>query len=267
MRIEVHDDRVEVLHPEHLTLGFASLSTLVAGAPAADWPDVVDQYLTRILELGANSPPELDGPTEEILDRIYLRLLERPESRADLPAYAEEVIPGLLLLFAFDLPDAMAYLIDEHVQRHGFDRLYDAGMENLCRELPDRYAEADGVYVLQGSDYVGSMVLIIGWVIEAVTGLTETPHGALVAMPARDQLIFHVPRDLAGVMRAMEEMARLAGEWYAESSHGLSPRVYWWRPMPVGGAESIAHHDGVGLVTYYSDQFEDMLYDVDRERD
>jgi hypothetical protein len=267
MRVEVHDDRVEVRHPEPLTLGFASLSALVAAAPADDWPDVVDQYLRRILELGTNPPPELDGPTEDILGRIYPRLLERPESRAELPAYAEEIIPGLLLLFAFDLPDAMAYLIDEHVRRHGFDRLYDAGLDNLCRELPDRYVESDGIHLLQGSEYVSSLVLLMPWVIEAVTGLTETPNGALVAMPGRDQLVFHVARDRAGVLRAMEQLGEIAGEWYAEHPHGLSPRVYWWRPLPVGGAESVAHHDGTRLVTYYSDAFADMLHDVDRERD
>lgn len=267
MRVRVHDDHVEVLHPEELTLGFASLSALVADTPPGQWPDVVDQYLTRILELGSNPPPELDGPTEAVLGRVYLKLIEHHGPSSELPDYAGEISPGLVLLFAFDLPDAIAMLTDEDVHRHGFDQLYEAGTENLCRELPDRYAEAHGVYVVQGSDYVGSMVLVLPWVIEAVTGLTDAPSGALVAMPARDRLIFHVVRDRAGLTRALEEMAPLAAEWYAECSHGLSPRVYWWRPLPVGGLESVAHHDGSGLVTYYSSEFADMLHDVDREWD
>jgi hypothetical protein len=60
-------------------------------------------------------------------------------------------------------------------------------------------------------------------------------------------------------------MGRLAAEWYAESSHGISPRVHRWRPLPVGAPESDAHHDGAGVVTYYPGDFADLLYDVDRE--
>ncbi|GAB3436563.1 DUF1444 domain-containing protein [Actinophytocola sediminis] len=265
MRIEVQEDHVEVLHPEQLVLGFGSLSLLVADAPEGQWPEVVDQYLERILALGATEPPELSGPTEELLGRIYVRLMEHPGPTYQLPDYVEELVPGLVTQFAFDLPDAIMNLTDEHVARHGFDRLYEAGMENLCRELPERYLEGDDVYVLQGSEYVGSLVLVIPWVIEALTGLTEVPNGALVAMPARDQLIFHVIRDREQTTRAVAEIGRIAGEWYAENPFGISPRVYWWRPLPVGGLESVAHHDGDDVITYYSSEFADTLYEVDRE--
>lgn len=153
---------------------------------------------------------------------------------------------------------------DEDVQRHGFDQLFEAGVENLARELPDQYFESDGVYYLHGSDYVGSLVLIVSWVIEAVTGVADAPHGALVAMPARDQFLFHVirDRDTAGVLAALDEIGRLTAECYANSAHQLSSRVYWWRPMPVGELETVGHHNGIGMSNYYSDAFEDMLFTV-----
>ncbi|HEX2132901.1 MAG TPA: hypothetical protein VHH15_15235 [Actinophytocola sp.] len=265
MRVEFHDDRVEVIHPEPVTLGFESLSALVAGTPADQWPDVVDGYLERGYVLATSEPPELDGPTEAVLERTYLRLMSTEYDEVTFPSYAEELVPGLARVFAFDLPDAILTMDDDRVHRHGFERLFDAGAENLCRELPDRYAENDGVVVLQGSDYVGSLVLVLPWVVEALTGDTALPHGALVAMPARDTLALHIVRDRAQVLRALEEMAALAAEWYAASTHGLSPRVYWCRTEPVGRIETIAHHDGRGVVTYHSEDFANTLYEVDRE--
>jgi hypothetical protein len=263
MRIVVHDDHVEVTQPEPLELGFESLSAALAGTPAGQWPDVVDEHFRRAIALGTDSSG-VEGSTEEVLARTYVRLATSDSGVSEVASYADELIPGLLRVLAYDRPDSIMIMKDEDVLRHGFDQLYDAGLENLFRELPDRYFENDGVYYLQGSDHVGSLALVIPWVIEAVTGVVDTPHGALLAMPARDQLIFHVigGRDTAGVLAALDEVGRLAAECHANSAYQLSSRVYWWRPMPVGGLETVGHHNGVGMVTYYSDDFEDLLFTV-----
>lgn len=265
MKVAVREDHVEVLHPEQLVLGLDTLSGLVADAPTGQWPDVVDEYLTKVMELGTRDPVELTGPTEDLLDKVYQRLIVPPAPPAELPEYAVEAVPGLMLVLSLDLPEAVLTIGDEHVHRHGFDRMADAGLVNLTRELPDRYGESDGVYVLQGSVYVGSLVLVLPWVIEMVTGLTETPHGVLVAMPSREGLVFHVIRERPQTERALEEMARLTAEWHAESTHWLSHRVFW--SCPTGGIEPVAHYDGTRMVDYYSNEFGDMLYDVDREWD
>ncbi|WP_158853342.1 hypothetical protein [Saccharothrix deserti] len=264
MRVVVHDDHVEVTHPESLVLGFESLSAALAGAPAGQWPDLVDEHFRRIIALGTADRSDVEGPTEAVLQRTYLHLATSDSEASEVASYADEITPGLLRVLAFDRPDSIVIMTDEDVRRHGFDRLYDAGLENLAGELPDRYLEADGIYYLRGSDYVGSLVLVIPWVIEAVTGVADAPHGALVAMPARDQLIFHVirDRDTAGVLAALDEVGRLAAECYANSAYQLSSLVYWWRPMPVGGLETVGHHNGAGVVTYYSDDFEDVLFTV-----
>jgi len=264
-RVEVHDDRVEVVHPEPVTLGFDSLSALVADTPPDRWPDMVDGYLERIIALSTTEPAALDGPTEAVLEHTYLRLMSTDYDDVEFPSYAAEIVPGLLQLFAFDLPDAILTMNDDRVRQHGYDRLFDAGVDNLCRQMPDQYAEHDGVIVLQGSDYVGSLALVMPWVVEALTGDSALPNGALVAMPARDSMILHIPRDRAQVLRALEEMARIAAEMFAGSSHPLSARVYWCRTAPVGQFEAVAHHDAQGVVTYYPDDFANMLHDVDRE--
>ena len=267
MRIAVHSDHVEIIHPEPLELGFESLSASLAGVPGDEWPDLVDDHFRRAITLGTADGSDLQGPADVVLQRTYLRLAPSDSGVTEVASYAEEITPGLLRVLAFDRPDSIVIMKDEDVLRHGYDQLCDAGAENLARELPDRFLEADGVYYLQGSDYVGSLVLIIPWVIEAVTGVADAPHGALVAMPARDQFVFHVirDRDTAGVLAALDEVGRLTAECHANSAYQLSSRVYWWRPWPVGGLETVGHHNGAGMVTYYSGDFEDMLFTVGLE--
>lgn len=262
MRIVVHEDHVEVTHPESVELGFESLSATLARSPAEDWPDLVDDHFRRALTLATTDTSDVEGPTESVLPHVYVRLATTDSGVAQAASYAEEIVPGLLWTFAFDRPESIAVMKDEDVRRHGFEQLWDAGLQNLARELPDRFMEAGGIRYLQGSDYVGSLGLITPWVVEAMTGLTETPHGVLVAMPARDQFIYYVIGDegTEGVLAAMEEIGRLAAECYAESPYQLSSRVYWW--SAANGFETVGHHTGIGLTTYYSDDFENVLFDL-----
>jgi hypothetical protein len=264
MRVVVHDDHVEVTHPESLVLGFESISATLAGAPAGQWPDLVDEYFRRIIAFGTADRSDVEGPTEAVLQRTYLYLTTSDSEASEVASYAGEITPGVLQVLAFDRPDHIVIMTDEDVRRHGFDQLFDAGARNLAGELPDRSLESDGVYYLRGSDYVASLVLVIPWVIEAVTGVADAPYGALVAMPARDQFLFHVirDRDTEGVLAALDEIGRLAAECYENSSHQLSSLVCWWRPMPVAALEPVGHHNGVGMVNYYSDDFEDVLFTV-----
>ncbi len=264
MRVVVHDNHVEVTHPESLVLGFESLSAALTGAPAGQWPELVDEYFRRIIALGTADRSDVEGPTEAVLQRTYLYLTTPDSGASEAASYADEITPGLLRVLAFDRPDSIVIVTDEDVRRHGLDQLYNAGLENVAGQLPDRYLESDGVYYLHGSEYVSSLVLLLPWVIETVTGVADTPYGTLVAMPARDQFLFHPirGRDTAGVLAALDEIGRLAAECYANCTHQLSPLVYWCRPMPEGGLETVGHHNGVGVETYYSDDFEDVLFTV-----
>jgi hypothetical protein len=265
MRVVVHDDHVEVTHPESdsLVLGFESLSATLAGAPAGQWPELVDEHFRRMIALDVEDRSDVEGPTETVLQRVYPYLVPSGSGVSEAASYADEITPGLLLALAVDRPDSIVIMLDEDVRRHGFDQLYDAAIQNLARELPDRFLEADEeVYYLRGSDYVASLVLAIPWVIEAVTGVADAPHGALVAMPSRDKLFFHVirDRDAAGVLAALDEVGRLAAECYENSAYQLSSLVYWWRPTSGGWLETVGHLNSAGVVTNYSDDFEDLLF-------
>src|SRR5690348_7731339 len=74
MRIVVRDDNVEVLEPDDLVFGLGPVVEAVHGTPPDQWPDVVDECLRRILTALTDGSPELDGPAEHFLDRVFARL-------------------------------------------------------------------------------------------------------------------------------------------------------------------------------------------------
>nr|WP_157528704.1 hypothetical protein [Kibdelosporangium sp. MJ126-NF4] len=270
MRVEVHDDRVRVVQPHDLEIGLGPLIDAVVGVPVDQWADLVDDRLRRILGALTGGSPELDGPVEAVIDRIYARLRPVDGSPVEWWTYAREVAPGLLMVLALDHPDRVAILNDEQVRRHGYEQLVQAGLDNLCGQLPETYATNNGVYILSGGDYVGSAVLVMPWVVEAVTGVPELPYGVLVAMPTHGTLVFHVLHDGAGAQYAMGEIARIAASYHAaDSGPGpLSPNVYWWRPG-AGFLEPVAYYDsdangviGEDVVTQYSADFADVLAEL-----
>ncbi|MGC7094453.1 hypothetical protein ACPZ19_07310 [Amycolatopsis lurida] len=269
MRVVLHDDHVEVLEPEELELSFAPVFDAVEGAPMSEWADLVDDRLERMLKAVTGGSPELDGPTGELLDRIYARVRPIEGSPVEWWNYAPEIAPGLLLVLALDHPDHIAILNDEQVRRHDFDRLAQAGMRNLCGQLPDRYATSGEVHLFQGNDYVASTVLVMPYVVEAVTGVPDCPYGTLVAMPNHGTMLFHVLHDATAARTAMREIAEVAAEEYDASQQSgpapVSRQVYWWSPeagylAPVAYlADESTGVIGDNLVTDFSPEFLDML--------
>lgn len=249
MRVVVHDDSVEVLEPEELVFGLGPVVEAVAAAPSDQWPDLVDETLRRIVGALTDGSPELDGPTEQFLDRVFARLRPADGSPVEWWNYAKEVAPGLLVVLALDHPDHVAILNDAQVRQHGLDRLFEAGFANLYQQLPDRYATNDSIYLLNGGDYVASTVLIMPWVVEVVTGSPEHPNGVLVAMPDHKTLIFHVVHDGPAARVALSEIARAAAEYYDDDPNPVSREVYWLAPG-AGFLEPVAHHagDGTGVI-------------------
>lgn len=269
MRVAVHAEHVAVLAPEELELGLGPVFDAVTDAPPDQWPSVVDDYLARILHALVDGSPELDGPTEELLGRVYARLRPAQGSPTEWWRYAHEVAPGLLMVFALDYPDRVAILNDDQVARHGHDRLLEAGLENLCTQLPDRFAMSDEVYVVTGSDYVASTALVLPWVIEVATGATDLPNGALVAMPDYNTLIFHPITNASGVHHALGEMATLTAEHHSHGEKPLSQFVHWWYPGS-GYLDAVAHAAtdestiGTDLVTTYPPDFAILLSELSR---
>jgi len=226
--------------------GLGSLARRLADPrlAAKRWPAIVDGHI-RSLIASIDGPDEFDVPTDELLDRTYLRLYEAG-ALPDGPwwSYGREALPGVLELLALDLPDSVATFNDEQVGKHGLDRLRTAGLANLRREEAEERATYDGVEILIGSMYMASTALVLREVVLRTTGEAHLPNGVLVAVPFRHQLLYHVPRD-GGVVDALNAMAGNAAAAYDTEVGPISPHIYWWRD---GEFQQITHRDGEGRV-------------------
>ncbi len=237
--------------------GLSSLARRLAdpSMPAKRWPQVVDDHIGRLLA-SVNGPDEFDVATEDLLDRTFLRLYgveALPE--AGWWSYGREVLPGVLELLALDLPDSVATFNDDHVAKHGLDRLRAAGLANLRREQVEDRATYDGVEVLVGSMFMASTALILREIVLRTTGEAHLPNGVLVAVPFRHQLLYHVPRD-ASMLNALNSMVGNAAAGYDTEVGAISPHVYWWDD---GEFQQVTQRNDDGIEVRVEGGFGDVL--------
>ena len=109
--------------------------------------------------------------------------------------------------------------------------------------------------VVGDSFYTASRVLALEAVVRQVTGRELPPEGALVAMPFRHQLAFHVIRD-SGMVLALNAMASFAASGYEDTPGSISPYVYWWRG---GTLTQLSDRDGEGLRIVVGEDFGELL--------
>jgi hypothetical protein len=253
--VTVYAGHVEDADGRHF--GLASLARRLAdpALPARHWPRIVDDHLRRLLAT-VDGPDVFDVPTEDLLDRTYLRLYEA-DALPDAPwwSYAREPIPGVLEMLALDLPDSVATFNDEQVTRHGLARLREAGLHNLRRETAEDRATYQGVEILVGSMYLASTALVLREVLLRTTGEASLPNGVLVAVPFRHQLLYHVPRD-EGVVEALNTMAALAAAGYEKELGPISPHVYWWRD---GEFHQVTHREDGGIAIRVEGDFAELF--------
>jgi hypothetical protein len=227
--VTVFADHVEDVHGATFGLDGLSRTLLTQPVERRCWAQVVDDHVSRLLA-AIDGPDEFAAPLAELLSRTYLRLYDRSTLPEGGPwTYGRELAPGILELVALDCPETVTVYPDARVAEHGLATLRRAGLANLRRVRADERTEVRGVQVLGGeSVYLASTVLLLPEVVLRTTGEARLDRGVLVAMPCRDQLLYHVPRD-HGVLDALSTMAGLAADRYTDSAGAISPHVQWWR--------------------------------------
>jgi hypothetical protein len=188
---------------------------------------------------------------EEVLANTYLRVLNADSLPSrDAFSYAREVADGLLEVFALDQPETVVMFRDEEVERFGMEALRQAGLTNLLAEPLGGHEVVTGLedarlHVVMGeSVFTASKVLVLRDVLRRTVGDTDTPYGALVCMPFRHQLAFHVPQD-ASTLPALQSLVTFAANGYDDGVGALSPFVYWWRD---GRLHQLSRADPDGLL-------------------
>ncbi|MFF5563939.1 hypothetical protein ACFY7Z_17835 [Streptomyces sp. NPDC012623] len=226
------------------------------------WGDLARRHAGMVLR-AMDGPSALDTlPPERIRAQLYPRVISEDSLDPQSFGYARSVAPGLYEVLALDLPESVMMLTDEALEPLGeMRRLRQRALENL-RELPvegrETVKDADGArfeVILGDSFYTASRVLALESVVQDVTGQRIAPEGALVAMPFRHQLAFHVIRDTT-VVPALNALAAFAASGYEDTPGAISPYVYWWRG---GTLTQLSARDGDGLRIVVGEDFHALL--------
>ncbi len=226
----VRDDRGGVF-------GLWNIAAACGSDPGGEqaWPRVVEEAHVRGLLAAAGRDIFAGLTGAEVRARTYARLYPAAEVSPDLFGYATEVMPGLLELLAFDLPDTVTMMRETDVERFGGPvALREAGLANL-RAVPigetERVTTDDGAsfdLVTGQSVYTASLALILPDMLTRLDDAEPRPYGVLACVPAHGQLAVHVIRDMS-VLPSLKLMARFAANLYDSGVGPLSPSVYWWR--------------------------------------
>ncbi|MGJ5890771.1 immunity 49 family protein [Streptomyces niveiscabiei] len=206
------------------------LAVRCARSAVEEWPALVDAHFEQLRQASRGGES-----AEELLRGAYVRLLPAesigPEIAADL-TYARVVADGLVFAYALDGPTSVRILTDADVERAGLEALGKAGYDNLAGVPVEhdvvQIGEHTTLHSLYGdSPFVASKALYLGEVARRVTGEPLPEHGALFAVPTRDNLVYHPIAD-GTVVDALNALAQYALGAHQRGEGRLSPRVYWW---------------------------------------
>ncbi|MFD7445631.1 hypothetical protein [Streptomyces sp. NPDC059909] len=236
------------------------------------WPEVIRGHVAMVLRT-MDAPSALDTlPPDQIRSQLYPRVIGSEGLDPETFGYARTLAPGLCEVLALDLPESVMMLTDEALEPLGeVPRLRERAMDNL-RGLPieghETIKDAGGMcfeVVVGDSFYTASRVLVLDALVRQVTGQHITADGALVALPFRHQVAFHVIRD-ATVIPTLNGMAAFAASGYADTPGAITPYVYWWRAGTLTQL-SDRDEDGEGLRIVVGEDFQELLERlVTRER-
>jgi len=141
----------------------------------------------------------------------------------------------------------VTYLDDDQVERAGAGALRSAGVERLLAEpfgeLHDVSAPQSGRFTALVGDSVhtAGRLLTLDDVLRRATGSSRTPHGLLVSVPNRHQLVFHRPVD-ASLLGAVHGMLKFTVAGHDAGDDAISPHLYW-RPPDGGRLEQLTRLD------------------------
>ncbi len=245
-------------------LAATCLQVLSDGGEKA-WPEVVRRHASVVL-----ASPRMDVllselPREEVLRRVYLRLVGTstlPDEAWAWYRYARPVAGDLVELLAFDEPETVRMLRDEDVANLGVGDLRAAGLENLLRDRYDAHEVVRGPLgqhfhlVLGDSVYTASKLLVLPDVLSRTVGEREPEHGVLVAVPHRHQLAFAVV-DAPTLTATVQTLTGFAAARYEDGIGPVSPYLYWWHH---GRLTQVSVLDGEGrLCVDATGPFGDLL--------
>lgn len=201
---------------------------------AERWPEVVRDHFDSLARSGSEMARLEKMSFDEARGMLRVRLYP-PGLAATVGSdrlVRREVAPCLDEVLVVDLPSVVVTVKPEIVERWGRseEELFQLGRENLGQESVRREkVELDGDVVIElyegDSHFVASQVLVLGLDPEL-----EAPYGALVAIPNRHTLAFHLIHSFDVQAEATRVMLGWLAQAHREGPGSISPHLYWLTP-------------------------------------
>lgn len=216
------------------------------------WKGVIAQHVHSVL----NPPPNPDEMTnEDLLPLVYSRLYDKSQLEAagvPLEGAGHDIAEGVIELLAVDFPDTVGNLGAARLAGDGADVLWAAGRARThalrVGEL-ERLEAAPGVFVtLASSDsyYFASRMADMQGLLADVFGVREYPHGVVVGVPFRHQIVL-APVDTTASLQAIGAAANLTALGYSDAPGAISPLLYWWNGDTFQAITHFAEDGTVGI--------------------
>jgi hypothetical protein len=215
------------------TLGLVNVAQTCRGAARKEWPAIVHRHLDQVFMAVSTSSSDIDrfaADFDAAAPLLKVRLYASDTAGRDMMV-VKPVAEGIIAALVYDLPTTVVSVHKDHVAQWGrpHEELFRLGMDHVRAEEGGRTETIDlgGVSqlaMIEGdSFFTASRALLLAELVE-----TDPALGALVAVPSRHTVVYHVIRD-SGVVPALKTMAILVRDLYNAGPGSLSPHVYWWR--------------------------------------
>jgi hypothetical protein len=240
--------------------GLFNLAQVCNTLDPSAWPATINRHFSQLAAIkpAADDPFDLETARPLLRIRVYRRSDMPPEALGHM--IKRDLAPDLVAALAIDLPTTVRTANKDDVEHWGVqvDELFAIGATNLADEA-ETYERTtlpmpDGQRI---EVMLGDTFFVSSQIVRFVEIVGELRYGALVALPNRHQLAWHVVSNAAGTVQAVQALIRIAGEGYRQGPGSLTPDLYWWRDGSLTLLPSSVDRKGVNFMP--PDEFTSVL--------
>jgi hypothetical protein len=227
------DGGVEAEGGEHPGMyGLFNIAQVCHAAERQAWPGLIRQHFDHLAAIYESTDAEMAIETARPLLRVRIHRVADTQPEMLELMVRRLLAPDLVAALALDMPTSVRTVTDKDVEHWAtpIAELYAIGTANLADELHTYQREqldlskGRRIEVLYGDSF-----FVASQAIRFAELAGETPHGALLAMPNRHQLLWHVIESADGAIEAVNGLVQQAAGAYEDGPGSLTPDVYWWR--------------------------------------
>ncbi|BBZ67205.1 MAG: hypothetical protein U0R77_07540 [Mycolicibacterium insubricum] len=190
-----------------------------------EWAHAVHEHFDHILQ-GRNAAPVTMLSDNDLQRQIRTRLNPPIPPEKMTSTYARPAFDGLVVELNRDLPTSVQTIVDQQLDGHDVDLLFQIGQRNTDAEPMDIERMDHGVVVLMGdSFFIASKVLNMPALIDTVFG-GSAPLGVIFSVPQRSLVLLHAVGPQ--VMEALQWIVPVTIGQASEAAGPISPDTYYW---------------------------------------